>query len=233
MRAAARVAAPAKGRSKDVIVAEIMDLVECPQFDRDVRRQIERVVRRLIDDLSATRTSLTGVRRDNEDHLSDLRGLSVKLKKKVVGLPEHLAAAVFASERFDSLYPLHGSTAEFNPSTRDYLKQSQLRRERLTLISELDRIRERCDELARRGLGKHGGVKHLQRHAAFASRGLLESVASFTGTNLSLSCAKDSKYCRVASLFFEAGGGEYGKDLVRSCEAVASDPSGPFSTQNG
>ena len=215
MRAAARVArstqAPAEERSADKIAAEIMKLLKCPQY--------ERVVRRLIDDLCATRTSLTGVLRDNKEQLNDLRRLAVKLKKKIRGLPEHLTAVVFASERFDSLYPrLHGTTAEFNPNPRDYLKQSHARRGRLgLLISELDRICKQCD----RELGMHGAVKPFQRHAAIASRNLLESVASLTGRKLSLSHTKASKYHRIAQLFFEAATGQRGASLQSACKSVA------------
>jgi len=228
MRAAARVErsiqAPAEKRSTDEIVAEIMKEVKY--------LPVEVYVRRLIDDLRAGCSPFTGSRRDNKEYLSDLRKWTDKGKTLLSRAPRPLAAAVFAPERFESLYPLHGTALGINPRTRDYLAQDP---ERLSALnSELDRIRARCDELARRDLGKHAGAKSQQHHAAIASRTVLEAVASQTGTKLSLSRSATGKYCKVARLFFEAATGKHNENLQRACEAVARDPfATPFFTQNG
>jgi hypothetical protein len=235
MRAAAKgarsIQAPAERHSTDEIVAEIMKTVKCPPGE--TAKHIEVYVRKLIDDLCVKPPPFTGSRRDNTEYLKDLRKEADKFRKMLGKAPKPLAAALFAPERFGPLHALHGTALGINPMTRDYLAQEPAR---LAYVnSELDRICAQCDYLLRHRFGKHGAIETQQRHAAIASRTILEAVASLTGAEPpALSCSPTSDFCEVARLFLEATTGEHGKSLQRACEAVAGDPyATPFSTPNG
>jgi hypothetical protein len=200
--------AHANKRDTDEIVADIIKLVKNPS--------IEIFVRKLMDDLCVACPPFTGNRKKNLEYVKELGGQIDELKKTLRQAPNPLCAVLFAPERFWSVWVPQSTSTEIDPKVRDYLAREP---ERLTrLVEELDRIRAECDRVILLKLGKHGAVRYQQERAAIASR----EVMRYCG--LSLARSRSSTYCKVAGLFFEAATGEYDRDLLRACEALARDP---------
>src|SRR5262249_61030850 len=111
-----------------------------------------------------------------------------------------------------------------NPQRRNYIEQGPgLRLKRFR--EGLDLIRWQCDLMSE--LGKHGGAKHRHQHAAIASVEVLEAAASYAEgryvrfEELGLGCSATGRFCRIASLFWEAvNKDDYDADLRRACMAV-------------
>jgi hypothetical protein len=121
------------------------------------------------------------------------------------------------------LAELQGSMLGINPQTRDYLARTP---RRLTfLLAQLDWLRAQCDQIIGIKLGTHEALDQRKLDAAIAARELLEFVAVVTARKLPLSWGhRTSKYCKLASLFFEAATGEPDADLRRQCETAVPTP---------
>jgi hypothetical protein len=209
---AKRKPVPAHKRSKDEIVAEIMKILEAPL--------VEIYVRKLIDDLCTNPQPLTGNRKNNIDYLNDLRNGIKRFKGLLRRAPAPIIRSVLFSPEFARpLLETQGTAGDFNPKLRNYLAQKKPAR--LTqLVEILDWLDAQCEETARLDLGAHGAAAHLKLHAATASCAAIDSsIAFYPERKLSFSCSRTSKYCKIASLFFEAVTGERESDLRRACEA--------------
>jgi hypothetical protein len=199
--------APSNRRGDKEIIADIIKLVEYPSF--------EKFIRRLINDLRDPIPPFSGNRKENAEFARELRKEIKKLKRMLKAPP-----SVFLSDRFWSLHPHYDIAFEVNPRTRAYISQEPERLRRFR--GELNWIRSRCDEIIKLKLGQHGGVRDQQARAAGAAHIIFEEIANTTGTELRLTCSPTGKFCRLASLLFEAAGGKYNADLRRSCEAIAA-----------
>jgi|SRR5262245_6414829 len=212
--------APASKRSDDEIVADIMKAAGVRGIIINRRiKPIKPFVLKLINDLRAELAPFTGHRKINEEYARDLRKQTDKLKKILARAPKPMSAALFAPEMFFQLAMLQGTMLGINSQTRSYLSQTPTRL--AALLAELDWLRAQCDQIIKIKLGAHKALDHRKLHAAIASRDLLEFVANHTGSEPSLTCSLTSKYCRIASLFFEAATGRYVGDFRRPCETVA------------
>jgi hypothetical protein len=179
-------------------------------------RSIEPLVKRRIHDLRELFSPFTGNRRDNADYLKGLGKLIDKLRKKLTRAPWPLSAALARPEMFNSLAAFQYTGIGINPQTRLIAQgPSQL----TNFLADLDRWRARCEQL--RALGTSKKLDYRKVGAAIASCELLEQIAGVTGKKLSLSCRRESKFCEIAALFFEAMTGEPAADLRRACERVA------------
>ena len=194
---------------------EIIDAIMKEAGDRSVAPQ----VKRRIDDLRGRPPPFPGLRRDNANYLKDLTKLIDKLKKKLTTAPWPLSVAVTDAEFFDRLFDAKYTAIWINPRTRLIAQRPS---GRTSLLAILDGLRARCDQLRELGLGISGYHNYHKLGAAIAARELLEQIASMTGKKLSLSCRRESKFCEIAALFFEAMTGKHAADLRRACERVAA-----------
>jgi hypothetical protein len=198
--------APVDKHRVNEIVAEIVELVGCPE--------VEVYIRKLIADFGAAQSPFTGNRRENVEYAVDVSKLIIKLVRKLKG-----PRSMFLSDRFWSLGNTSGNIIiEFNPQTVGYISQESPRLKHL--VKELDLISSRCNLIIRNQLGQHGSQKHLHAQAAAASYTILDEAANRAGTRLQLGCAPTSKFVKIARLFLKAGTGEYDVDLVQACRAL-------------
>jgi hypothetical protein len=221
--------APADKRSDEEIADDILRVVDVRGIvigEKPKNRRIapiRPIVLRLINDLRAELPPFTGHRKDNEEYVKELREQIDRFRKILTRAPQPLSAALFAPEMFFRFAELQGSILGINPQTRTYLSQTPTRL--ALLLAQLDWLRAQCDQILRIELGTHKSLDQRKLDAAIASRELLEFAANVTGRKLTLSWAhRTSKYCELASLFFEAATGEYGADLRRQCETAAPPP---------
>jgi hypothetical protein len=223
--------APVHKRSKDDIVADIIEIVKIrtaksvknARVKLLVLKTTQPLVERLIDDLRKDLPPFTGNRPINEEYARDLRKQIDKLKKTLKRAPQPVSAALFAPEMFFKLAVWQGTMLGINPQTRSYLSQTPKRL--ALLLEQLNWLRAQCDQIIRIKLGTYKSQDHRKLHAAIASRELLESVDEYTGGKLSpLTVSLTSDYCRIASLFFEAATGRYVGDFRQACETVAPRP---------
>jgi hypothetical protein len=194
---------------------EIIDAIIKEAGDRSVAPQ----VKRRIDDLRELPPPFPGSQRDNANYLKDLSKLIDKLKKKLTTAPWPLSVAVTDAGLFDRLFDAKYTAIWINSRTRLIAQRPS---GRTSLLAILDGLRTRCDRLRESGLGIHGHHDYRKLGAAIAARELLEHIASMTGKKLSLSCRRESKFCEIATLFFEAMTGKHAADLRRACEHVAA-----------
>jgi hypothetical protein len=220
---------PASKRSNEEIVDDIMKVADVKGIiigeDPKNRRikPIRPFVLKLIQCLRAELPPFTGNRKINEEHARDLRKQIDKLKRTITRAPKPLSAVLFAPEMFSRLATRQGSMLGINPQTRDYLAQTPTRL--AFLLAQLDWLRAQCAQIIEIKLGTHKALDQRKLDAAIAARELLEFVANVTERKLSLSWGhQTSKYCKLASLFFEAASGECGADLRRQCETAAHLP---------
>jgi hypothetical protein len=220
---------PADKRSDEEIVDDILKVIDVRGIiigeDPKNRRiaPIKPLVLKLIDCLRAELRPFTGHRKDNEEYAKELREQIDRFRKILTRAPKPLSAALFAPEMFFQLAELQGSMLGINPQTRTYLSQTPTRL--ALLLAQLDWLRAQCDQVIENKLGTHKALDQRKLDAAIASRELLEFAANVTGRKLTLSWGhRSSKYCELASLFFEAATGEYGTDLRRQCETAAPPP---------
>ena len=216
--------APASKRSNEEIVADIMKVANVRGFVINGRiKPIKPLVLKLIHCVRAELPPFTGNQKINEEYARDLRKQIDKLKRILTRAPKPLPAVLFAPKMFFQLAELQGSMLGINPQTRDYLAQTPTRL--ALLLAQLDWLRTQCDQIIEMKLGTHKALDQRKLDAAIASRELLEFVANVTGRKLPLSWGnRTSKYCELASLFFEAATGEGGADLRRQCETAAPPP---------
>jgi hypothetical protein len=199
--------APSDKRSTDEIVADIIKEAG--------DRSTERLIKRRIDDLRNLFSPFTGNRRDNGEYLRDLAKDFDRLKKRLTQAPWPLSAALSKPEMFNNLVAHQYTGIGINPQTRLIAQGPS----RLTsFLADLDWWRARCEQL--RVLGTHNNLDYRKLGAAIASRELLEHIAGLTGEKLSLSCRRESEFCKIAGLFFEAVTGEHAADLRRACRTV-------------
>src|SRR6516164_3147807 len=178
-------------------------------------RSVEPLIKRRIDDLRELFSPFTGNRGDNREYLRDLVKDFDKLKKRLTQTPWPLSAALSKPEMFNALVAHQYTGIGINPQTRLIAQGPS----RLTkFLAELDWWRAQCERL--RELGTHKSLDYRKIGAAIAAREVLEHIAGMTGTRLSLSCRRESKYCEIAALFFETLTGEHKADLRRACETV-------------
>jgi hypothetical protein len=201
--------APSNRRSdKEIIDAIIKEACD---------RSVEPLVKRRVDDLRKLFSPFTGSRRDNADYLEDLGKLIEKLMKKLTMAPWPLSVAVTDAEFFDRLSAEKYTAIWINPQTRLIAQRLS---GRTSLLAVLNGLHARCEQLRERKLGIHGLHDNKKLGAACASRELLEHIAGMTGKKLSLSGRRESKFCEIAALFFEAMTGKRAADLKRACETV-------------
>src|SRR5262249_60946510 len=180
-------------------------------------RSVGPLVKRRINDLRVLFSPFTGSRRNNAERIEDLDELIEKLMKKLTTLPWPLSVAVTDAEFFDRLSEAEYTAIWINPQTRLI---AQTASGRTSLLAVLAGLRARCEKLRKRKLGLHGLNDNQKLGAAIASRELLEHIAVMTEGELSLSCRRESKFCEIAALFFEAMTGKHAADLRRQCETV-------------
>jgi len=208
--------APIPRRDTNDIVAAIVE--ECGD------PSIEGHVRALIDGLRTETPPLFGNRKVNEEFADKLRRRINRVEAALKVVPEGFPLLVlFAPEAFLPFYLLgqfpagQGATAEIAEGLIDTaMEQTQKRLERLQ--QDLATLRARCDQVIALGLGEHGSAGYPQERAALCSREIMDRCG------LPLTCSPTSKYCKVASLFFEAMTGEENRDMRRPCESMACSP---------
>lgn len=190
---------------------EIIDAIIKKAGDRSV----EPLVKRRLADLRDLFSPFTGNRRDNREYLRDLAKDFDGLKERLTRAPWPLSAALSKPEMFNTLVDLQYSAIGINPQTRLIAQGPS----RLTkFLADLDSWRARYEQL--RDVGESGLRDYRKLGCAIASRELLEHNAVMTEGELSLSCRRESKYCEIAALFFEALTGKHAADLRRQCETV-------------
>jgi hypothetical protein len=199
-------------RDLDEIIADIMELMDCPDVPPTVREVLRDCTRRLIDDLRATSSTFpgtfTGVETENVEYAEEVRDLVDKLRRKLTTRPE----SRFLNERFWSLGNTQGDTIEFNPQTRKYIAQDM----RLTfLVQGLDWLRVQCERIKEFEIGEHASVQPELRHAASAARMMVQEA-----TNLADIKLRSTDFYRLASLFYEATTGKGGADMRWACQAI-------------
>jgi hypothetical protein len=211
--------APSDKRSEDEIVADIIKCVKCPP---EVAPFIQRIVRRLISDLSKLREPFTGNQKDNIKFAEKLRSQITKLEDTLKGTPSAFPSFFLFEERFWQIWANAQETPiEINANTRSYIAQERLQQNHFA--ARLNRLRVQCDEIIKREPGIHGGIKYQHRHAAIASFVTLQAVADFTRTELQLTCSSTSKFVETARLFHEAATDKENVDLRRACEALRAE----------
>jgi hypothetical protein len=200
-------------RNTNDIVIDIVN--EC----RDA--SVEGLVRTLISGLEQEIPPLWGNRKVNEEYAIKLRRRIDKLEATLKAVPEGFPLfLLFAPERFLSLFFLaqfpagQGATVEIPSEIDD--NQPETRWEQLA--EKLAKLRAQCDWIIELQIGEHGSAGYQQERAAIASREVMERCG------LPLTCSPTSKYCLVASRFFETMTGEYDRDLRRACEVIARAP---------
>jgi len=209
--------APSNRRSDKEIIDAIIKKAG-RSIEPAINRSIEPVIKQRIADLRELPSPFTGKRRDNKDYTRDLINWIDEGKQKLTRLPWPLSIAVTDAEFFDRILAGGPTGIWINPRTRLIAQKPS---GRTSLITLLDGLRARCEQL--QGLGLHGLLNEQKLNAAIASRELLEYIAGVpTGEELSLGCRRDGKFCEIAALFFEAMTGKLGADLRRQCEHVAA-----------
>ena len=140
-----------------------------------------------------------------------------KLRATLEAVPDGFPLLhLLSPEKFLPLFfpQQRGITMQIAPEVIDALKQeTDIRWDRFS--EELTRLREQCERIIELQVGEHGSAGYQQERAAIASREIMEQCG------LPLSCSPTSKYCLVASWFFEAMTGEYDRDLRRACESMS------------
>jgi hypothetical protein len=208
--------APAPQRSTNEITKDIIAQVKCPP------EIVERITKRLISDLCAASGPFSGNRKENTLDATELRDQITKLERTLKRLSGSFLLSILFEERFWQVWAAApGGLMEINANTRAYIAQERTRQNRF--IEELGRLHAQCDELIKRRPGEHGSVKYQHRLAAMASFAVLETDASYRGTELRLGCSPTGKFVRVAKLFLEAATGEYDTDLRWACEVVLAE----------
>jgi hypothetical protein len=190
------------GRDLNQIIADIVNI-------DGVGRAREPLVRLLADGLGVLKpyTPLGGWRKDNTEFAEKLRAWVNEGEQILAAPPEGFNPHTLFVPELQSL----DETIE---QTAARYSQAQACSELFTAILAL--LRQRCDRMIDRQDGEHRSAGYQAERAALAAEGLMEACG------LPLAYASPtSPYCRVASLFYEAATGEYGRNLERACEAMA------------
>lgn len=209
--------APANKRGKDEIITEIIKRVKCPPT---VAPFVQQIVQRLIHDLHTTPESFSGNQKENVEFAERFRNQIIELEHTLKSASNNpFVLSVLFEERFWQLWWTEQNTPiAINAKTKRYIAQERLHQNYFTEL--LGRLRAQSDKIISGEPGEHGGTKHRQRGAAWASFVVLDDVARHTETKLRLSCAPTSTFVEVARLFHEAATGEYGANLITACKEI-------------
>jgi hypothetical protein len=149
------------------------------------------------------RTPVRGWRQDNRDAFTALRSKIIDVQQQLRRIPG-TALLLLAGE------------AEVSSDTVPSTEAQERAMRRLKLITTtLNYICARCDFLLAEDPGEHGNVDYRQRRVAQEAWQLLWEKGKAP-----MSSAPTGRYCRIATLLWEAMTNEKGKDLQWACKAV-------------
>jgi hypothetical protein len=150
------------------------------------------------------RTPFRGWRQDNRDAFTALRSKVIEVKRELGRIPG------------TALFLLASGEAEVNSDTVPSTEVQERGMRRLKLImATLNYMHARCDFILAEDPGEHGNRDYRQRRVAQEAWQLLSQRG-----RPPKSSAPTGRYCRIATLLWEAMTEERGRDLQWACKAV-------------